>query len=228
MVPTRATSIRACLTIAAAVALVSCGDSGDEGTTAATETTTVTRTETGSAAANQGEGAGGGKKTGSKRGGSRAKRVSGPLAAPRNAIRLAERRAGGDAYDIERDRLGGKRVWEIKLTRRSGPRLELDVSADGRRVRRQRRTGDDDDDAAAAAKARVSLGEALRRAGRRARGASLDEASFDRDDGRPLWEVSLDGSGGREIEAKVDARSGKVFDVERDDGNDGDDDDDDD
>lgn len=143
--------------------------------------------------------------------------VSG-LAPALRAVRTAERSVGrGNAYDIESDRLRGRRVWEVKVARGTVRPYEIDVSADGRQVLRRRRESKVGDDVGKVAKAKVSLERALRIAGRRAGGARFDEAEIDRWRGRLAWEATFKRSGNREVEVRIDARSGKVLAVSVDD-----------
>lgn len=140
------------------------------------------------------------------------------LAPARRAVRTAERKVRrGDAYDIERDRLRGRRVWEVKVARGSSRPYELDVRADGRKVLRQRRRSKVGDDVHKVGQARVSLNRALKIAGRRARGGRFDEAEIDRWRGRIVWEATFERSRDREVEVKVDARNGRVLAVTTDD-----------
>ncbi|HWK30404.1 MAG TPA: PepSY domain-containing protein [Solirubrobacter sp.] len=139
------------------------------------------------------------------------------LADARRAVRTAERKLRhGRAYDIESDRLRGQRVWEVKVARGTTHASVLDVRADGRRVVRQRRTKVSDD-VRKAAGAKVSLNRALKTAGARAAGGRFDEAEIDRWRGKLVWEATFKRSGDREVEVKIDARSGKVLDVSQDD-----------
>jgi uncharacterized membrane protein YkoI len=139
------------------------------------------------------------------------------LALARRAVRTAERRVRhSKAYDIESDRLGGRRTWEVKVARGVSRPYELDVSADGRRVVRQRRRSRVDDDVRRVNQARVSLWRALRLAGRRVARGRFDEAGIDRERGRLVWEATFEQSGDREIEVTVDARTGRVVAIDRD------------
>jgi uncharacterized membrane protein YkoI len=134
------------------------------------------------------------------------------------AVRTAQRRIRrSKAYDIETDRFRGRRVWEVKVARGVTRPYELDVRADGRRVVRQRRKTRIDDDVRKLARATVTLPRALRTAARRARGARFDEAEIDRSRGRLVWDVEFKRSRDREVEVKVDARTGRVLEVDVDD-----------
>lgn len=115
------------------------------------------------------------------------------------AVRTAQRKVqGSKAYDIETDRLRGRRVWEVKLARGLARPYELDVRADGRKVVRQRRLRIDND-VRKAAKARIALSRALKTASRRANGARFDEAEIDRARGRIIFSgcAHREGSRGR-------------------------------
>lgn len=133
------------------------------------------------------------------------------------AVRTAERRIRrSKAYNVETHRHRGVRVWQVKVARGVTRPYELDVRANGRVVFRQRRSRIDDD-VRKLAEARIPLVRALRTAARRAGGGRFDEAEIDRSGGRIVWEVTFKRSGDREIEVKVDARTGKVIRVDRDD-----------
>jgi uncharacterized membrane protein YkoI len=139
------------------------------------------------------------------------------VAQARRAVRTAERAVrGGRAYDVESDRLRGRRVWEVKVAQGTARPYELDVSADGRQVLRRQRLTRIDDDVRKVARAQVALASALTIAGRRARG-SFDEADIDRSRGRLVWEATFVRSGDREVEVAVDARNGRVLSVTTDD-----------
>jgi uncharacterized membrane protein YkoI len=134
------------------------------------------------------------------------------------ALRTAERSVRrGSAYDIEHDRLSGGRVWEIEVARGTARPYEIDVRADGRKVVRRRRASQVSDDVRKDARATVSLDEALRTAGRRAAGGRFDEAEIDRWHGTLAWEATFKRPGGREVEVRIDARSGRVLAVTTDD-----------
>jgi len=134
------------------------------------------------------------------------------------AVGTAQRTVrGSKAYDIETDRHRGRRVWEVKVARGVARPYELVVRADGRRVLRQRRKARIDDDVRKLAEARVALPRAMRIAAGHARGARFDEAEIDRLRGRLIWDVEFKRSRDREVEVKVDARTGRVLEVDVDD-----------
>jgi uncharacterized membrane protein YkoI len=140
------------------------------------------------------------------------------LAEARRAVRAAEHKVrGSGAYDVESGRLRGRRVWEVKVARGTSSPYELDVSADGRKVVRQRRRAKISDDVRKLARAKVSLHNALKTAGSRAKSGRFDEAEIDRSRGRVVWEATFKRSGDREVEVRIDARNGKVIAVEVDD-----------
>lgn len=202
----RAAGVAACAALAAVAA---CGSSDDDGATVSAPAPSATApgapgapgaaTAPGAPSAAPGAAAGG-------------------LAQARRAVLAAGRAvAHGRPYDVERDRLRGAPVWEVKVAQGRARPWELDVSADGRRVVRRHRRGHVDDDARKAARATVPLATALRTAGRRAGGGRFDEAEIDRARGRVVWEATFERGGGREVEVTVDARSGKVVAVRTDD-----------
>ena len=130
------------------------------------------------------------------------------------AVRTARKAVGGRPYDIERERLRGRRVWEVKLARATGRPREVLVSANGRNVLRRDTTGRSDD-ARKARQARVGLVAAIRKAARRANG-HLEDAEIDDHRGRVVWSVSFES---RRFETDVFIRvdTGRVVRVDRDD-----------
>jgi len=138
--------------------------------------------------------------------------------AARRALRTAARRVGGGtAYEIETDRLSGRRVWEVDIARGTSLNYEVHVSADGRSALRVRRKPRIDLDVRRAASARVSLSTAIATASRRVPRTTFDEAGIDRERGRIVWEATFKRSPRAEVEVAVDARTGRVTRVEDDD-----------
>jgi uncharacterized membrane protein YkoI len=136
----------------------------------------------------------------------------------RRAVATAERSVRRSrAYDIETDQLQGERVWDVEVARSTTRAYELDVRADGRKVVRQRRVPNVDDDVRKLASAGVSLRQALEIAGARWKADRFDEAEIDVWRGRAVWEVTFRSAGHREVEVRIDARSGTVIAVEVDD-----------
>lgn len=117
-------------------------------------------------------------------------------------------------YEIESDRVRGRWIWEVKVDTGTARPRELDVSAQGTKVLRNRRSARPDRDAVRSRSASISLATAITIAGRRARGC-FDEAEIDRTRGRLVWSVSFK-QGRTETEVDVDARSGAVVKIERD------------
>lgn len=116
------------------------------------------------------------------------------------AVQTASRGSAHKAYELDRERTH----WEVKFA--NG--VEKRVTLDGRRVTSTRT---DDDRSSRAASARVSLATALRTAAPRASG-TLTDAELDSEGGALVWNVAFG-----ETEVDVDARSGKVVRVTRDD-----------
>jgi uncharacterized membrane protein YkoI len=121
------------------------------------------------------------------------------------AVQTASRGIPHKAFDLDRERYR----WEVEFA----DGTERHVSLDGRRVIATHR---DDDRSSRAASARVSLGSALLAAGPRADG-TLTDAELDTERGTLVWSVGFEGSGDRETEVSVDARSGRVLRVNQDD-----------
>lgn len=138
-----------------------------------------------------------------------------------NAVR-AVRTAGrhvrhGKPYDVESERFRGRRVWEIKVASGRRNPHELLVSAGGRRVVRHTRGHKLGDDAPKALRAEVGLARALRTADRRA-GGRFSEAEIDRARGGAIvWTATFERRGDAETEVVIDAATGEVLRVVRDD-----------
>jgi uncharacterized membrane protein YkoI len=141
--------------------------------------------------------------------------ASGSAADARKAIATARAATGGaPAYDIESERRRGASVWEVKVATGGGTAVEVDVSADGRRVVHRHSLAKRDSEARLVGSAKVSLAAAVRIADAHATGP-LDEAELDREHGKLVWSVSF-GSGAAEVEVEVDAASGAVLGTDRD------------
>lgn len=130
------------------------------------------------------------------------------------AIRTARRDVGGRPYDIERERLLGKRVWEVKLARANGRPREVHVSANGRRVLRRDTTGRSEE-ARHARQAKVGLVAAIRKAARHANGR-LEDAEIDDRDGQFVWEVKFVRRG-IETDVYIRTDTGAIVEIDRDD-----------
>ncbi len=130
------------------------------------------------------------------------------------AVRTARNAVGGKPYSVDRERFRGAPAWEVDLARATGRSREVIVSANGRRVLR-RGTSQRSADAVRARRARVGIVAAMRTAARRANGR-LEDADIDRRRGSTVWSVSFERRG-LDIEVDVNARSGRVVRVERDD-----------
>jgi uncharacterized membrane protein YkoI len=141
--------------------------------------------------------------------------VGGSAAEAGKAIATARAAAGGaPAYDIESERRRGTSVWEVKLATGGGRAVEVDVSADGRRVVHRHDLANRDHEASLVGSAKVTLAAALRTAAAQASGP-FDEAELDREHGSLVWSASF-GSGENEVEIEVDAGSGAVVGTDRD------------
>lgn len=141
--------------------------------------------------------------------------TGGSAADARKAIATARGATdGAPAYDIESERRRGAAVWEVKVATGGGGAVEVDVSADGRRVVHRHALAKRDHEASLVGSTKVPLAAALRTAEAHAAGP-FDEAELDRERGRLVWSVSF-GSGAAEVEVEVDARSGAVLGTDRD------------
>ncbi|MCO5314870.1 MAG: PepSY domain-containing protein [Solirubrobacterales bacterium] len=131
----------------------------------------------------------------------------------RRAVRTAESAVGaGMAFDLERDRHRGARVWEVEVDSGHARPIEVLVSRDGRTVVRKKKTGPSDD-VRKVRRAKVSLDSALGKANPHADGR-LTEADIDRHRGKLVWEVNFR-DGKVETEVKIDAASGGLVGVDR-------------
>lgn len=120
------------------------------------------------------------------------------------AVKTASRGIAHKAYEVDRER----NHWEVKFA----DGTERHVTLNGRRVTKTRQ---DDDRSRAVRNAQVSLVTALRTAARRADGR-LEDAEIDRERGRLVWSVNFE-RGDTETEVEVDAKTGRVVRVTRDD-----------
>ena len=121
------------------------------------------------------------------------------------AVQTASKGVSHKAYELDRER----NRWEVTFA----DGTQRHVTLDGRRVTATRATTTA---RAAAASARVSLATALRTAAPRANG-TLDRRRPGPRARDARVERELRGSGDRETEVEVDARSGKVLRVTQDD-----------
>ncbi|HEX5582630.1 PepSY domain-containing protein [Gaiella sp.] len=140
------------------------------------------------------------------------------LASAIAAVRLAGRQVrGGRPYDVEDERFRGRIVWEVEVAAGTQRPHVFLVSANGKQVVRRalaRRLGDD---ARRVLRARVTLAQALRIAGRRASGRFSEAEIDDARGGAIVWEASFNRPGNVETEVVVDARTGRVLRVTTDD-----------
>lgn len=129
------------------------------------------------------------------------------------AVRTAEAAVGaGKAFDLERDRHRGARVWEVEVDSGQVRPIEVLVSQDGDTVVRTKRTGRSDD-VRKVRQASITLDRALAEAESHGDGA-LTEADIDRHRGRLVWEVNFE-NGRIETEVKINARTGDLVGVDR-------------
>lgn len=120
------------------------------------------------------------------------------------AVETASRGMSAKPFDLDRER----NRWEVQFA--NG--VERHVSLDGRRVLATRR---DDDRSRRVSQAKISLADAIRRAGRRASG-TVTGADLDRERGVLVWSVEFE-RGDRDTEVDVNARTGSIVRVTHDD-----------
>lgn len=122
------------------------------------------------------------------------------------ALRVAEQRGDGTAFEIDRE--DGGQGWSVSMS--GGEMVFVDLA--GREVLQRYTDGVDVEDQQAIADARVTLADAIRTADRSVDG-TLESADIDRDDdfaGAPLlWKLSFDTPVG-EVDTSVDATSGQI------------------
>lgn len=117
------------------------------------------------------------------------------------AVQTASKGISAKAYELDRER----NRWEVTFA----DGTEKHISLDGRRVIRTTR----DDRDSEVNQARITLAGALRAAAPRAGNTRIEDADLDDDDGRLVWQVSFS----KGVDVDVDARTGKVLRVDRDD-----------
>lgn len=131
----------------------------------------------------------------------------------------------GTVVGVEADEDDGRSVWSIDVDGEDGRRHEVEVDEDGTVVGRdvddddgRDEDGRDDDatDPALVEAATVTQEEAERAALDVAPG-TVHRTHIEREDGTVVWEVEVDGEDGRRTDVQVDAASGAVLEVDRDD-----------
>lgn len=131
--------------------------------------------------------------------------VSGATAASSSdavrAVQTASKGVSAKPYELDRER----NRWEVTFA----DGTQKHVSLDGRKVTKTTR----DDRESEVAQARVTLVTALRNAAPRAGNTNLTDADLDSDDGQLVWTVGF----ANDTDVDVDARTGKVLRVDRDD-----------
>lgn len=132
------------------------------------------------------------------------------------AVRTVERRLRG-ARSFELELEGGRRPgWEINVSDSSRRAWKYRTDRSGKRVQTRKRDKWDND-AKDSRKVKVTLARALKIATRRS-SLRFDQIELERTrSGRLVWEAEFKGSGDRETEVTVDARTGKVLRVKHDD-----------
>lgn len=209
------------LTAALTLGITACGspddsDSADDTTSSASATSGAsassedTAQESPSADASTEDTSGGG--TGGASGGS----DDGGLQAVLAAIKAAEKEADGTAYEVDDQDEDG--TWEVDLAK--GDRsIEVDVAEDG-----TARTDDDDDldddDRDGIKAAKITVGDAIEAALEEVDGA-FDDVELEEEGGTHFWEVTIDSTGGDDVEVRVDVTDGTAT-LEQDDDNDDD------
>lgn len=132
-----------------------------------------------------------------------------------NAIATAERATGGTAYAIDDE--DDDNSWEVDVATSNGT-TEVDVDATGAHVLSTKDDDDRDDNRRLLDQVSVPLAAAITTAVTEVPGV-LDEAELD--DNRTLtWEITVDTRDRSEVEVAIDAATGSVLGVDRDDDDD--------
>jgi hypothetical protein len=116
---------------------------------------------------------------------------------------------GGAVVDLERDREGLRRVWQVIVRPETGRGVELKLDrGDGSLVRRENTTVPALARAAAPTiTAEQAIGIALDAAG----GGQVAELGLDRELRRTVWDVIVEGTTRRGVEVWIDAETGEVL-----------------
>jgi len=131
----------------------------------------------------------------------------------------------GSVVGAETDDEDGRAVWSIEVDGTDGSRHEVEIDGDGAVVGRDTDDdgpGDDDgtddevSDPALVEAAEVSQDEAEQTALGEAPG-TVSRAHIEREDGRVVWDVEIDGEDGRRADVQVDAATGEVVELDLDD-----------
>ena len=131
--------------------------------------------------------------------------VSGATAASSSdavrAVQTASKGVSAKPYELDRER----NRWEVTFA----DGTQTHVSLDGRKVTKTTR----DDRDSEVNQARTTLVAALRAAAPRAGNTQLTDADIDDEDGRLVWQIGF----ANDTDVDVDARTGKVLRVDKDD-----------
>lgn len=131
--------------------------------------------------------------------------VSGATAASSSdavrAVQTAAKGVASKAYELDKER----NHWEVTFA----DGTQKLVTLNGNKVTKTRR----DDRDTEVNQARITLVGALRAAAPRAGNTTLTDADIDDDDGRLVWQIGF----ANDTDVDIDARTGKVLRVDRDD-----------
>ncbi|MFD1212053.1 PepSY domain-containing protein [Arthrobacter sp. GCM10027362] len=124
----------------------------------------------------------------------------------RSAVEAAEA-AITDGRAVGIDFSNRRQAWKVSVVG-GDTEYEVLVSADGREVLDRKNDGSaEPDDRSGLEAASTGLADALRTALDEVPG-TLDEASLDEEDGKPVWEIEIDGANGSSTRVKIDAATG--------------------
>ncbi len=141
------------------------------------------------------------------------------LIGTKKAKAVALKKVKGKVEDVELEKEGGKRYYEVDIDREN-KEYEVHVDAYSAKILKVEKDSDDDDDrdgkvSKSVKKSIISKTKAIAIAKKRVNGKVI-EIEKDDDDGRYKYEIKLRTKKG-EAEIKIDAVTGKVLEVEFDD-----------
>lgn len=128
-----------------------------------------------------------------------------------SAIATAAEEAGGTAYEIDDSDDDGQWEVDVMVENRSH---EITVAADGSTVIEREEDDADQEDISRLDQAQVTIEQAIEAALAEVPG-SLDDVELSDDNGRGVWEVSIDETENDDVEVYIDIVSGDVVRADR-------------
>ncbi len=141
-------------------------------------------------------------------------------AGQKDIIRIIEEKYDGHIKEMELEQDGGQPKYEVAYTK-GNAEYEVEIDANDGRVIQKAERDDDDRDGRAPAKNTDKNGEilSLQQAvdiAKQHYAGKVAEAELDENDGRRIYEIEIETNRG-EVELEIDAKTGKILDVEWDD-----------